>query len=70
MSDISNLVDDLYFQIMGITDSEDEEVGIFSLPDLGEVFLKMPNGKFFKLWVEEVNADMVDFIDDDDWSNA
>lgn len=64
---IADMTDELDFQLRGLSDADGEEIKIFSL-DVGEVFLKTASGQFFKLAVDEVDAETVSFIDEDSWS--
>jgi hypothetical protein len=65
--DIASITDELDFQLRGLSDADGEEIKVFSL-DVGEVFLKTAGGQFFKLSVDEVDAETVSFIDEDSWS--
>jgi hypothetical protein len=65
--DIATITDEVDFQLRGLEDPDGNEIKIFSL-DIGEVFLKTASGQFFKLMVDEVDAETVSFIDEDSWS--
>jgi hypothetical protein len=65
--EISALVFDIEYQLLGMTDSNGDTFGVVAL-DVGEIFIKTPSGEFFSLTVNKVAAADVDFIPEEDWA--
>lgn len=65
--DIQDFTSDAGFQLVGMTDSNGDDYKVFYL-DVGEIFVKAATGDIFKLAVDKVTAEDVDFIAEDDWS--
>lgn len=65
--EISDITSDVEYQLIGMSAGDGEDYKIFAL-DLGEIFIKTPQGEFFKLAIDKVDAETVDFIGNGDWS--